>query len=80
MEECLDLGDARVDADHLGRALGQQVVTEAAATVHLDEETAEVAEQVLARFQQCAALTPKEASVRASRSDTLVRSVPAEEW
>jgi hypothetical protein len=80
MEERLDLGDARVDADHLGRTLGQQVVTEAAAAVHLDEEAAQVAQQVLARLQQGAALTPKEAGVRAPRSDTRVWSAPAKEW
>ena len=80
MEERFDLGDARVDPDHLGRALGQQVVTEPAAAIHLDQETAQVAQQILTRLQERATLTPEQASVRAPRSDTLVRSAPAKEW
>jgi len=40
MEKVVDLGEARVDADDAGAALGEQVLAETAAAVHLDEQPA----------------------------------------
>jgi len=44
VQERLDLGEPAVDADDRGGALGQQVVAEAAAPVHLDQQAPELAE------------------------------------
>ena len=52
------------------RALLQQVVAEAAAAVHLDEQAAEVAQRVLARLEQRAALAAQHAGVCPARGDT----------
>jgi hypothetical protein len=79
LKELLDLGDPRVDADDRSRPLGEQVVSEAAAAIHLDEQPAEVAEHVLTRPKQGAALTSEHASMGAPRSDALVPSAPAKE-
>ena len=68
----VDLGEARVDADDRRGALGEQVVAEAAAPVHLDEQAAEVAQRVLAGLQQRAPLAAEQAGVRAARGDALV--------
>ena len=72
-EQVVDLGEARVDADDRRGALGEQVVAEAAAPVHLDEQAAELAQRVLARLQQRAPLTAEQPGVRATRGDTLRR-------
>ncbi len=78
MKELFELGDPRVDPDDLRRSLGEQVVAEPAPPVHLDEQTAEIAEHVLASGQERAPLATEDARVGASRSDSLVRSAPAE--
>lgn len=81
VQERLDLGEARVDPDDRRRPLSEQVVPEPASSVHLDEQAAEVAQRVLARLQEGAALAPQQARVGAPRSDACgARPVPAKEW
>jgi len=77
----LDFGDARIDPDDLRRPLREQVVAEPAAPVHLDEQSAEITQRVLARLQEGAALTPEQACVGAARGDALgVAWASAKEW
>jgi hypothetical protein len=64
MEERLDLGEAAVDPDDSRGTLGQQVVTEAASAVHLDEQAAELADRFRARRQERAPLAPEQSGVR----------------
>ena len=70
MQELLDLAEARVDADDDRGPLLQEVVAKPAAPVHLDEQAAEIAQRVLARFQQRPALAPEHAGVGTARRDT----------
>jgi hypothetical protein len=79
VEERLDLGDPGVDPDDLGGPLRKQVVAEAAAAVHLDEEAAEIAQHILARPQEGSALAPEQACMGPPRSDALVDPAPAKE-
>jgi hypothetical protein len=44
VEQLVDLGEPRVDPDHVRTPLRKEIVAEAAAAVHLDEQAAEVAE------------------------------------
>ena len=79
MQQGVDLGDPGVDADHFSRPLGEQVVTEPASSIHLDEQTAQIAEEIFPGVQQCAALTAEQACVWGPGDDTLVQSASAEE-
>jgi hypothetical protein len=79
VQQGLEVGDAGVDPDDLCRSLGEQVIPEAPAPVHLDEQPAEVAQHVFARLEEGAALTAKHARVRPSQRETLVGSAAAEE-
>jgi hypothetical protein len=71
VEERLDLGEPAVDADDPRGTLGQEVVTEAAPAVHLDEQAAELTERFLARLQERASLAPKQSGVRTTRRNPL---------
>jgi len=51
--------DARFEADQLGAALEQQVLSEAVAAVHLQGEPAEVAQFLLTEAQERATLAPE---------------------
>ncbi len=72
MQQVLDLGEARVDPDDDRRPFGEQVVAEAAAAIHLDEQPADVAKGVVARFQERATFAPEHSRVWAARSDPCV--------
>jgi hypothetical protein len=71
VQERLDFGDASVDPDDLRRSFRKQVVPETATPVHLDEQAAQVAQRILARLQEGAALAPEEACVGAPWSDAV---------
>jgi hypothetical protein len=80
VEEILDLGQPRVDSDDYRGPLGEQVVAEAAAAVHLEQEAAEVAQLVVPRPGQGSTLATQDTSVRAARSDTrCLLGAPSEE-
>ena len=61
VEQLVDLGEPRVDADELRAALVQEVFAKAAAAVDLDQQPAEVAELLLADLQKRAALAAEQA-------------------
>src|SRR6188508_1216171 len=58
-EQDVELVDARLEADQLGAALEQQVLTEAVAPVHLQRQPAEVAQLLLTETQERLALAPE---------------------
>jgi hypothetical protein len=72
MEQIVDLGEARIDPDHARRPLGQQIVPEAAAPVHLDHQAAEVAQGFLTRFQEDTAFAPENPGTRPTWGDPVV--------
>jgi len=81
VEEVLDLGDAGVDPDDRRCPFREQVVAEASAPVHLDEEAAEVAQRIFTRLQEGTALAAEQAGVGAPRSDARgVGRAPAKKW
>jgi hypothetical protein len=69
VQELFDLREPRIDSYNRGSTLGEQVVAEAAAAVHLDEEAAEIGERVLARLQERPTLAAKHAGLRATWRD-----------
>ena len=73
MEELVDLGQPCVDPDDRRRTLGEQVVAEAAAAIHLDQQATEVRDDVCARLDERAPLAAQDAGVRAARCDTCRR-------
>ena len=80
VEELVDLGEAGVDPDHRRRPLGEQVVAEAAAAVHLDQQSAEVAQRILAGLQQRAAFPAQHPGRGPARGDSFgVVRPPAKE-
>jgi hypothetical protein len=84
VEQGVDLGEPRVDADDRRRPLGEQVIAKTAAPVHLDEEAAQVGDCVGACLEQCAPLAAEEACVwparlQAARGDAVGSATPSEE-
>jgi hypothetical protein len=59
VEQVVDLGEARVDPDDAGGALGEQIVAKAASAVHLDEQAAQLAQRVVTCLAERPALTAK---------------------
>jgi hypothetical protein len=80
VQERLDLGEAAIDPDDGRRALGQQVIAEAAPAIHLDEQAAELGQRLLARLEERAPLAPEDSGVRSARADSLnIGRAPAKE-
>jgi len=80
MEQFIDLGEARVDPHHGGGTLREQVVAEGASAIHLDKQSAEVANGIGSRFEEHPAFTPQNAGVWAAWRDAFtVGGAPAEE-
>ena len=71
VEQVVDLREAGVDPDRLGARLGEQVLAERAAAVHLHDEPSEVAKARLARAKQRLLLASKETGVGSPRRDSL---------
>ena len=70
--------DPRLEPDQLGAALEQQVLAEPVAAVHLEREPAEVAQLLLAKPQERAALT-SELARRRGGTAPWAGGVPAQE-
>jgi len=68
VQEVLDLGETRIDPDDPCAPLGEQVLPEAAAAVHLDEQAAELAERLGTGLLQQAPLAAQHTRVRAGPS------------
>ena len=79
MKQGFDLREPRVDADDRGCALGQEVVAERTAPVHLDEQAPEFAQRIFARLEEGAPLAAEQSGVRPMRGNTLDMATPAEE-
>jgi hypothetical protein len=84
VQQSLDLGQTAVDADDRRRPFREQVVAEAAAAIHLDEEPAQVGDGVGARLEQCAPFPAKKARVGSARlqavcGDAVGCATPSEE-
>ena len=56
MQERVDLCEPCVDADDRRRALGQQVVAEPTAAIHLEEQPTELTQGFRTRLEECAPL------------------------
>jgi hypothetical protein len=79
VQEVFDLGEARVDPDHAGAALGKQILPEPASSIHLDEQAAQLGECFGAGLLQQASLATKHPWLRATRCDSVNIRPPAME-
>ena len=80
MQESLDLSQTPVDPDDTRGALGQEVVAEPAAAIHLDEQAAERGQSVGPCLQERAALAPEKTGMWPARRDAFaVGRTPTEE-
>jgi membrane-associated phospholipid phosphatase len=80
VQETLDLRQTPVDPDDTRGTLGQQVVAEPPAAIHLDEQAAERCQRVGACLQERAALAPEKTGMWPARRDAFaVGRAPAEE-